>query len=224
LHEKHFHPVSVQLSAPVWNLLALPDTPMVVMEQRDEIKRLASFSLYDYVDKKFLWQDVVLTEKWWINLVRVTPEWIVLQVFESTENPDNTSLRFITVKEGRVVTDPPDEKHPAHTNDAEYPFQYLAGEPDFDTVKKFLTVKFDVTPVLGVEYLEYADRVFISYYVGNPAAYTNKLAIVTPQGNCLYEEEIGTNLRGIGINTFFISSGYLFFVKNKTELVTFRIV
>jgi Tfp pilus assembly protein PilZ len=40
----------------------------------------------------------------------------------------------------------------------------------------------------------------------------------------IWSEEIGTNLKGMGIGTFFIAHHYCIFVKNKTELVTFRIV
>lgn len=224
MHEKHFQPVSIHLSAPVWNLMPLPDRPLVVMEQRDEVKRTASFSLYDYREGKFLWRDVVLAERWWVNLAGVASEMIVLKVFESTENPDKTSLMFLNITDGSVSERPPEQTDLVHTNDALYPFQYLDGEPDFEIVKRFLISKFEIIPKLGVEYMEYADHVFISFYAGNPAAFINRLSIFTAQGNCLYDEEMGTNLKGIGINTFFIASGSLFFVKNKTELVTFRIV
>jgi hypothetical protein len=104
------------------------------------------------------------------------------------------------------------------------PFQYLDGEPDFETVKAFLKSKLEIAPRLGAEYLEYGDRIIISYYLGDPAAFVNRLVIFNSMGEYLYQEEIGTNLKGIGINTFFIASGCLFFVKNRTELVTFRIV
>ncbi|MDZ7646033.1 MAG: hypothetical protein U5K54_01985 [Cytophagales bacterium] len=54
--------------------------------------------------------------------------------------------------------------------------------------------------------------------------FTNALGCFNKAGELLWQDEIGTNLKGIGINTFFIAYDYLFFVKNKTELVTFRIV
>jgi hypothetical protein len=204
--------------------LPFSDKPLIVIEQRDEQKRRASFSLYDFEQKRFLWRDVVLPEKWWINLVGITKDSIVLRIFESTENPDKTSFLFLSVEDGRVMEHPPQQIDWVHTNAALQPFQYLDSEPDFETVKNFLKTKFAIIPKLGIEYLEYAGHVIISYYAGDPAAFINRLALFTEQGECLYEVEIGTNLKGMGINTFFITSGYLFFVKNKTELVTFRIV
>jgi len=224
LYEKHFDPVSIHLSAPVWNLLPLENSPLIAIEQRDELRRVASFSLYHFGDHKFLWRDLVLPEKWWVNLAGVSNEWIVLKVFESTENPDKTSFLFLNVKDGSVVANAPQQFETEYTNTALYPFQYLDGEPDFDTVQRFLSTRFDATPRLGAEYLEQDDLVIISFYTGNPAAFINRLVIVNSTGKCLYEDEIGMNLKGIGVNTFFVASGNLFFVKNKSELVTFRIV
>jgi hypothetical protein len=224
LSELHVKPVSVTLSAPVWNLLPLPGTSLMVIEQRDDVKRVASFSLFNFQLQQFLWRDVVAAEKWWLNLTRVTPDHVELKVFDNTENPDKTSLIFLSLKDGSLVHPTSEQMTWSHTNEALHPFQYLDGEPDFETVQSFLKSKLGVTSRLGVEYLEYENYILISYYAGNPAAFVNRLAIFNHQGECLYDEEIGMNLRGIGINTFFITSSYLFFVKNRSELVTFRIV
>jgi Domain of unknown function (DUF4905) len=224
LSEKHPNASSVTLSAPVWNLLPFAGKPVLVIEQRDEGKRIASFSAFNFENQRFLWRDVVLPEKWWLNLAGVTQEHVVLKVFENTENPDKTYLLFLSLEDGNVVDHTVQQNDWTHTNDSVQPFQYLDGEPDFETVKNFLTSKRQTTPRLGAEYLEHADRIIISYYTGDPAAFVNRLVIFNSLGECLYQEEIGTNLKGIGINTFFIVSNYLFFVKNKTELVTFRIV
>ncbi len=224
MSELYCKPASILLSAPVWNLLPVAGKSLVAIEQRDDLKRVASFSLFDFANQTFLWRDVVLSEKWWVNLTGVTEDYVVLKVFESSENPDQTSLRFLAVANGKVTDLRADQLEWSHTNDAWHPFQYIDGEPDFETVREFLKKKIEKVIRLGVEYLEYGARMIISYYTGDPAAYINRLAIFNLQGECLYDQEIGMNLKGIGINTFFIASDYLFFVKNRSELVTFRIV
>lgn len=222
--EKHVNLFSIKLSSPVWNILPFAGKPLMAIEHRDELKRQVSFSAYHFIDHRFLWRDVVLSEKWWINLAGATKDHMVLKVFENTENPDKTSYLLLDADTGIPAPHQHQQINWMHTNDTVYPFQYLAGEPEFETVKNFLTAQRKEMPVLGAEYIEYADHIIISYYVGAPARFNNWLAIYNLKGECLYEDEIGTNLKGIGINTFFITSGYLFFVKNKTELVTFRIV
>jgi len=224
LPELHFKPVSVIVSAPVWNILPFPGKPVMVVEQRDDVRRVVSFSAFDFENQRFLWRDVITREKWWVNLAGVTQDHIVLKVFESTENPDKTSLLFLSTEDGRELVQDLQQNEGLYTNDTLHPFQYLDGEGDFETVKNFLRSKIDSMPGFGAEYLEHAGYIIISYYTGDVAALVNHLAVFNSKGECLYHEEIGTNLKGIGINTFFILSGYLFFVKNRTELVTFRIV
>jgi hypothetical protein len=224
LSEKHVHPFSINLSAPVWNLLPVDGKSLIIIEQRDDRIRQASFSAFDFADNRFLWQDIVLSEKWWVNLAGHTKDHIVLKVFENTENPDKTSFRFLEIETGKVISDNPQQIEWIHTNNTVHPFQYLDGEPEFETVKNFLRSTRQLMAKLGAEYLEYAGHVIISYYAGDPTGFNNLLALFNSKGECLYETEIGTNLKGIGTNTFFITSGNLFFVKNKTELVTFRIV
>lgn len=205
-------------------MIPFTSTPWLVVEQRDEVKRIASFSVFDYEHQRFLWQDIITPEKWWVNLLGITQHLVVLKVFDSAENPDKTSLLFLSAEDGKRVDYHLHENDWVHTNEAIQPFQYLDGEPEFETVKNFLKSKMEIAPRLGAEYLEYEDFIIISYYDGDPAAFVNHLVIFDKLGKRLYTEEIGTNLKGIGINTFFIASGNLFFVKNRTELVTFRIV
>jgi len=221
LIEKPRHHFSIQLNAAVWNVLPVPGRPWVVVEARDESKRKVSFSAIDYLKKETIWRNDSLPELWWINLVRVTPEQVLLKIFENTSNPDVTRWLALSVAEGTLVDQVIESEH---TNYLIQPFQYLAGEYDFETVKQFLEGRTQKHPLLGAEYLEHARFIFISFYFGNPGAYSNELACFTKAGNLLWQEEIGTNLKGIGVNTFFVVSDYLFFVKNKSELVTFRIV
>lgn len=219
--EKPRHHFSIQLSAAVWNVRPVPGRPWVVVEARDESKRKVSFSAIDYLKKETIWRNDSLPELWWINLVRVTPEQVLLKIFENTSNPDVTRWLALSVADGTLLHQVIESEH---TNYLIQPFQYLAGEHDFETVKKFLEGRTQKHPLLGAEYLEHAGFIFISFYFGNSGAFSNELACFTKTGNLLWQEEIGTNLKGIGVNTFFVVSDYLFFVKNKSELVTFRIV
>lgn len=103
------------------------------------------------------------------------------------------------------------------------PFQYVEGHPYFETVKTFLQRKLNATVVAAVEYLEHNAFIFISYYVKNDSL-ANYLVVVTENGAIVQHEIIGDQLKGLGLETFFILSGCLFFVRNKRELVSFRLV
>ena len=115
------------------------------------------------------------------------------------------------------------EIHPEENIHSLKPFQYVAGTDYFDMVNSFLTQKLNVASLAGVEYLEYDSLIFISYHA-HQESLVNQLVVLTPDGTIILHEKLGGELKGIGLETFFILSGCLFFVRNKVELVSYRIV
>jgi len=103
------------------------------------------------------------------------------------------------------------------------PFQYVEGTPYFETVKTFLIRTFNIVPMGGVEYLEAQSFIFISYHATRDSL-VNYLIVLAADGSVLLHEKLGEGLKGLGFETFFILSGCLFFVRNKCELVSYRIV
>lgn len=202
--------------------MPVPGRSWVVMELRNEARRKVVVVMYNYDTHKVVWVAPNLPEAWWINLTDVSVDYVCLTQFESTDNPDRTGVIYLTTKDGSIVP-PPEIELVNHTNQSQFPFQYVMGEPEFETVKKFLS-GFATNISMGVEYLELTNHVLISYYEGVPGSYTNSLACFSRQGKLLWQEQIGMNLKGIGINTFFMVAERIFFVKNRSELVTFRIV
>ena len=103
------------------------------------------------------------------------------------------------------------------------PHQYLAEHSYFDTVKIFLEQKFNLSPVTALEYLEHDSVIFISFYVQENEL-ANYLIMISADGNLLVKEKLDEQLKGIGLDTFFILSSCVFFVKNRGELVSYKIV
>jgi hypothetical protein len=101
------------------------------------------------------------------------------------------------------------------------PVQYLEGSTHFETVKKFVSTKVEYSPVMGVEYLEWKDWILVSIYVAQPSGLANYLLVFDREGKICLTEKLAENLTGLGTDTFFILSGCLFLVKNKSELVTY---
>lgn len=100
------------------------------------------------------------------------------------------------------------------------PVQYLEGSPHFTTVKTFLQEKLNLLPATAFEYLEHESRILISYYTSE-AGLANYLLVIGPEGEVLLHEKLGEHLKGIGMDTFFVLSGCVFFVKNREDLVSY---
>lgn len=103
------------------------------------------------------------------------------------------------------------------------PLQYLQESGHFETVAQFLKMRLGVQAVSAIEYLETGGFVVMSFYV-NGGSLANYLIVVDEAGTTYLSEKIGEQLKGIGLDTFFLFAGYLIFVKNKRELVSYKLV
>lgn len=100
------------------------------------------------------------------------------------------------------------------------PVQYSEGTPHFATVKTFLEQKLNLSAVGTFEYLEFDSRIFVSYYV-RETGLANYLLIMDEAGEVLLHEKLDEQLKGIGMETFFVLAGCVFFVKNREDLVSY---
>jgi hypothetical protein len=103
------------------------------------------------------------------------------------------------------------------------PFQYHEGSQHFETVKAFLEGKAQISPIITIEYCEYHSLILISAFA-NREDLANYLFVFNSDGEMLTKETLGEHLKGIALDTFFVFSGFLIFVKNKCELVSYKIL
>lgn len=103
------------------------------------------------------------------------------------------------------------------------PQQFSDDHPYFGTVKSFLLSTFNLSPVIALEYVEYEGVIIISLYIQQPDL-TNYMLILSSEGELLMKEKLDEHLKGIGLDTFFIFAGCVFFAKNKRELFSYKIV
>lgn len=103
------------------------------------------------------------------------------------------------------------------------PFQYEEGSAHFDTVRQFLQTRMGIVPVATIDYLEYNELIFLSVFLKNEGL-ANYLYGFNSDGQLLIEEKLGENLKGVGMDTFFIFLQHLILVKNKNELRTYKIL
>ena len=103
------------------------------------------------------------------------------------------------------------------------PFQYQEGSAHFETVKDFLHSRLGISPVATIEYLEIGDLIVVSVFLKEKGL-ANYLYGFTGSGEMVFREHLGEELKGVGLDTFFFFSGYLFFVKDKNELISYKIV
>jgi hypothetical protein len=182
------------------------------------------FSIYletNNPDKKGVFGYHIRDEKmlWWHN------DFSLVSVANRTVEGVSSKYGFknvvLDLTSGRETTEA--QKEQERDDPVIRPHQYLPDHRYFETVKIFLEKKFNLSPVMALEYLEHDSIVFISFYVQENEL-ANYLFMISADGNLLMKEKLDEQLKGIGLGTFFILSGCVFFVKNKAELVSYKIV
>lgn len=244
----------------IWNMLSLPEQPVLILELRDAAKKETRFSALNFQRNEFLWKDLLLEEPWWINLSAVSNGVLLYTVYLETTNPDkkavmaynvqqhellwwNNDFSLIAVEADRVIgfslklsrqvvlnlqTGAEEPKNTSESTskplyDLVRPTRYTDDLPHFETVKTFLSQRLNLLPVVSLEYAEFDSLIFISYNVMETAL-VNYLLVLTATGSILLHEKLDEPQKGIGLDTFFILKGSLFFVKNRRELVSYSIV
>jgi hypothetical protein len=104
-----------------------------------------------------------------------------------------------------------------------HPLLYQENNPHFDTVKTFLAAKTGVSPRFSVEYCEHHALIFISAFAGD-GDLANYLFVFNSRGETVLKETLGEEMKGIAHDTFFLLAGFLIFVKNKSVLVSYKVL
>lgn len=207
-------------------MILVPERSVLVLEIRNDARRKVSFTALDFDQNEFLWKGVEMDEPWWVNLFMARGNKVVLSKFDNTNNPDSVSYINVDLETASILASDPIESTISNFQNKKIivPIQYVQRSPYFETVKKFIYQKLNWSAVHSIEYLENSGLIFISMYTQEGTNLENQLLIFDENGELLVRDKIGEALKGLGLETFFLQSGYLFYVKNKVELVTYRIV
>ena len=99
------------------------------------------------------------------------------------------------------------------------PIHYTAEDPHFQTIHTFLTQKFQLKPLKGLDYLEHDGKIIISFYLSDGNALRNLIYVLNEHGELIFEDMLDEKLTGIGISTFFVIANRLYYIKTKNLFV-----
>lgn len=204
---------NVQFDEPWWiNLSAVSDDVMLLTHYTEASNPdQKSLLAYNIAGRKLLW---------WQNdfsLMSVNDTVVVGYSQKYGVKP-----LVLDLHTGKVLVDSV-PGHQAQNLSVIRPLHYREGESGFETVKKYMKRIGEIEMTSGVDYLEHEGLVVISVYVEEDGL-ANYLIVLDQEGTVVLREKAGGNLKGIGIDTFFILEGSLFFVKNKRELLRYRLI
>ncbi|OEJ99663.1 DUF4905 domain-containing protein [Roseivirga misakiensis] len=81
---------SHQFEQDIWEVL--PDGEKLLISTRDNENLQVSFSMFDLVERKFLWKNISFEESWWISAYDFQGDVIVFQTYNDTQDIEARSV------------------------------------------------------------------------------------------------------------------------------------
>jgi hypothetical protein len=224
---------------------------VMVLEIRNESKRQVYFSAIDLQRNTFLWKDLQPEKSWWLSLIGVFGNIVLLHKYSQEQKPEALGVLVIDVTSGNLIERfdgwmyfgvaenkltlyQVDSNNLPTYRDIELDFNFLERNEEaiishyseasqyFPLIFKFLYQIINIEAQKAVDYLEVNDKIVISYYIYTENQFHNYLLITNKQKQILLHDFISSS-EGIGIDTFSIKSDTLFYVKNQNQLIGYEI-
>ena len=88
-------------SGKIWNTTFSGE--YIALEIRDELSRQVSFSVIDLLNEKVLWENVRPEKSWWLGLVGIFEEYLILHKYSSQQKPEPEGILMLDIQTGEVV-------------------------------------------------------------------------------------------------------------------------
>ncbi|MES2518037.1 MAG: DUF4905 domain-containing protein [Bacteroidota bacterium] len=88
-------------SGKIWNTTFSGN--YVALEIRDELSRQVSFSAVNLLTGEVLWENIRPEKSWWLGLVGIFDEYLILHKYSSQQKPEPEGLLILDVQTGAVI-------------------------------------------------------------------------------------------------------------------------
>jgi len=204
--QSHSLPGSFFLSAISENHLAI--------ESRD--REQLYFSVFDLRTGQLITEAPATGLTPWYTLVGLSGQHLLLQHFESRQNPDKVKLLAYDFSTHTLLGEVQDMS--LSTHDISAPAFFAESSNDFALFRQLIGPEI----VLGCEYLEIKDQLIISYYVKEGTSFTRSLLVLS-DGTEVYRDVQDKEMKGIALGSFFTFQNRLIFVRHTRELIIHEI-
>ena len=217
-------------------MIANTTASWLALELRDINTHEVKYVTVSLNQKKLFKQEFFIEYLWWTGISAFQEHKLLLYKFDDSDNPAEKSYYLLDISTGDISGQGEngiDEKIDEMTQkmaevkgkneDIAYPFHYQEAHAYFATVGQFLKQFLHIHAVKGCDYLEHQGAIVISYYIYEEKSLSNYLLVINQKQEVKFHEKIGSQLEGIGADTFFIVKNGLIFIKEKFQLISYAL-
>ncbi|MEP1097213.1 MAG: hypothetical protein ABJG78_19010 [Cyclobacteriaceae bacterium] len=197
----------------IWNSIVSNDGGMLILDVRDEEKKLVEYFKLDLADFELSSLNID-GGSWWSKMESYDGNLFISQ-YQDKNDPNNKKLY-------RLEADNRDEVTTAGTLSPELdvvrPSVYEPGSEYFKIVGDFLGLELGCS----CEYLEWSDKIILSYYLRSGKVFDRHLLVLHKDKKVLKELQ-DVEMKGFASGAFFVLNNKLFFVKNRNEIFIYSV-
>ncbi len=235
----------------IWN--SSFENNFCVLEIRDENTRTVSFSCLDLLCGKLLWKNLVPEKSWWLGLVGIFEDYLILHRYSSNGKPEPEAVLVIDVTNGSIIKKINDWAFGNLVNSQLSVYQINGNQPVFEThilddkkTKRiemslprqtthypedsphFPTIYKFLYRLLKIDAVKGVDYLEISNkIIISYYIYRENLfqnyLLVINREREILLHDLIAETEGIGIDTFSVQSDTLLYVKNENQFIGYEL-
>lgn len=195
----------------VWGAALSEEQKCMYLEVRKEEKQ--SITIARLEPQKLKIKPVKADLEWWDRLVGARGEELYFVKYLNQNDPTQRSFFCFDFKSKRKSNV---DMLPSFDSAATHPDVYEHGSDFFKTVSDFLSLELP----LSCEYLEWRDKIIISYYLRSGNGFDRYLLLIN-QGEKEWKVKQDEQMKGFSPGAFFVFEHQLIFIKDRNEVCVY---
>lgn len=200
----------ITLPAKVWSLVIDHKTGKLFLDTRASNQKTVLIQL----DTSTLaYESKVVDHSRWTQLLAANNQLLYFVEYQDQNDPNlkaHFTLNWTTAGKSKV------DQLPEFTTSALHPDMYEEGSAYFKTVCKFLALDLP----LSCEYLEWNDKIIISYYLRSDNGF-DRFLLLLQNGEKVWKICQDAGMKGFSPGSFFVLSDRLIFIKDQNEVCVY---
>jgi hypothetical protein len=195
----------------------LSTNSQMILDVRDTEKQIVSYYQLS-LDSLKLDKLLVTDTSWWSKLMDVDAEWLYVKKYMDRNDPNSQINSRISLKSGNGDKSEEIMDLPSNDRQLTYPSLYENGTEYHKMVSDFLGLALP----LSCEYVEWNDKIIISYYLRSDDAF-DRFLLLLDNGKKEWKLHQDQKMKGFSPEAFFIHDNELIFIKDLNEVCIYTL-
>ncbi|WP_420318267.1 DUF4905 domain-containing protein [Ekhidna sp.] len=201
----------IEIDHQIWSTVVHEEDNCLFLETRNEEDKEVMVSKLEL--KTMMISGSTLKVDWWSKLIGTVGDELHFIEYQDRNDPTQHSFFSIDYTSGQKK---PLDHLPEPMVQSAYPEIYEHGSDYFKTVAEFLSLELP----LSCEYMEWKDKIIISYYLRSDNGFERFLLLIKNDEK-IWKIQQDKDMKGFSSGAFFVFQDQLIFIKDRNEVCVY---